>query len=191
MHTDLIAADAVAVRETVRLVAGLTAADLSRPTPCEGWDLGTLLAHMTVQNQGFAGSGSWEMPPGGRFPDSVRTYAASAELVMAAFAVPGALDRPVSLPEISPQPFPGRVAIGFHLVDYVVHGWDVATALGVPLELPLSVVEATLPLARAVPDGPLRLEPGAAFAPALPVPADAEPLTEILLRLGRKIVGGS
>ena len=191
MPTDLIAADAVAVRESVRLVAGLTSDDLSLPTPCEGWDLGTLVTHMTVQHQGFAGAGSWEMPPGGRFPDLVRAYAASAELVLATFAAPGALDRPFALPEISPsQTFPGRVAIGFHLVDYVVHGWDVATAFGVALTLPLPVLEVTLPLARAVPDGPFRLEPGAAFAPALPVPADADPLTEILLRLGRKLSEG-
>ena len=190
MPTDLISADAIAVRETVRLVAGLTPADLDRPTPCDGWDLGTLLTHMTVQNRGFAGSGSWEMPPGGRFPDLVRAYAASAELVLGAFAAPGALDREFALPEISStRTFPGRMAIGFHLVDYVVHGWDVATALGVPFALPLPVLGATLPLARAVPDGPVRLSPGAAFAPALPVPADADPLSEILLRLGRKTVG--
>jgi uncharacterized protein (TIGR03086 family) len=196
MPTDLVAADAIAVRETVRLVAGLTSENLSLPTPCDGWDLGTLLTHMTVQHRGFAAAGAdprvWEMPPGGRFPDLVRAYAASAELVLAAFAAPGALDRDFALPEISPsRTFKGRIAIGFHLVDYVVHGWDVATAAGLPFALPLTVLETTLPLARAVPDGPLRLAPGAAFAPALLVPADADPLTEILLRLGRKIVGGS
>src|SRR3954451_11834386 len=186
MPTDMIAADAIAVRETVRLVAGLTPENLSLPTPCDGWDLGTLLTHMTVQHRGFAAAGAdpsrWEMPPGGRIPDLVRAYAASAELVLAAFAAPGVLDREFALPEISPsRTFPGRVAIGFHLVDYVVHGWDVATAAGLPFAFPSSVLQATLPLARAVPDGPLRLAPGAAFAPALSVPVDADPLTEILL----------
>ena len=186
MPIDLIEADAIAVRETVRLVAGLTPADFSRPTPCDGWDLGTLLTHMTVQHQGFAGSGSWEMPPGGRFPDSVRAYAASAELVLAAFAAPGVLDREFTLPEISPsQTFPGRVAIGFHLVDYVVHGWDVASALGVGYALPDDVVAAALPIAEAVPRGAARLQPGTAFAPALPDPG-GDPLDRILAMLGRK-----
>ena len=36
------------------LVATVRPADLGRPTPCAGWDLGALLAHMTGQNHGFA-----------------------------------------------------------------------------------------------------------------------------------------
>ncbi|MFF5294134.1 TIGR03086 family metal-binding protein [Paractinoplanes globisporus] len=200
MHTDLIALDAIAVRETVRLSAGLTADDLERPTPCAGWDLRMLLTHMTVQHRGFAASASgqgadlslWDLPPAEEISDPVRGYAASAELVLAAFSVPGVLDREFALPEISTsRTFPGRVAIAFHLVDYVVHGWDVATAAGLPFALPEAVMAAALPIARAVPDGPDRLAPGAAFAPALPVPPAADPLSEILLLLGRKTVGGS
>src|SRR5690349_14873473 len=36
------------------LVATIRPADLGRPTPCAGWDLAALLAHMTGQNHGFA-----------------------------------------------------------------------------------------------------------------------------------------
>ncbi|WP_433367410.1 TIGR03086 family metal-binding protein [Actinoplanes sp. CA-142083] len=193
MPTDLIALDALAVRKTVQLVASITAADLSRPTPCAEWDLGALLTHMTAQHRGFAAAASGhggDLAAWSLTPFSVRDYAASADLVLAAFAAPGALDRTFELPDFGAS-FPGRLAIGFHLVDYVVHGWDVATSLGRPYSVDASVLAATLPIARAVPDGPARLAPGAAFAPALPVPAEADPLAEILLLLGRKLSVGA
>ncbi|GIF18025.1 uncharacterized protein (TIGR03086 family) [Actinoplanes tereljensis] len=183
MHIDLIAADAAAVAATVELVAQVSSDTL--PTPCAEWDLGALIAHMTEQHQIFAAAAL-----GGPVPP-VRSYAEAAALVTAAFATPGMLDRPFLLADIHPSmTFPGRQAIGFHLVDYVVHGWDVAAALGVPYLPPADVLALTLPIARAVPDG------SPAFAPALPVPSDATPLDEILLLLGRnpswpKNVGGS
>lgn len=193
MPTDLIALDALVVRETVQLVAGLSPADLSLPTPCAGWDLAALLTHMTAQHRGFAAaaSGHGDDPAAwSSKPFSVRDYAAAADEVVTAFATPGVLDRSFTLPDFGAS-FPGRLAIGFHLVDYVVHGWDVAASIGAPWHPDPAVLAATLPLARAVPDGPARLEPGAAFAPAEPVPADAGPLAEILLRLGRKLPAGA
>ena len=33
--------------------------------------------------------------------------------------------------------------VGFHLIDYAVHGWDVAASLGSPFTLPDDVVERT------------------------------------------------
>ena len=48
-----------------------------------------------------------------------------------------------ALPEFGPgATFPGALAIGFHFVDYVVHGWDVARAIDAPFELPADVVAA-------------------------------------------------
>jgi uncharacterized protein (TIGR03086 family) len=67
----------------------------------------------------------------------------------------------------------------------VVHGWDVARALGLPYRAPADVLAATVPVAEAVPDGGRRRVPGAAFAPRLPVPAEADPLARILTLLGR------
>jgi uncharacterized protein (TIGR03086 family) len=184
----IISLDALAVKETVRLVEQLTPADLSRPTPCSEWDLRALLTHMTVQQRGFALAAEgldadWSMP---LLPDPVRSYLASADQVIDAFADPDVLTHAFRLPEISTtRTFPGSMAIGFHLVDNVVHGWDVAVAAGLPFEASPEVLGATLPLARAVPPG------SPAFAPALPVPPGADPLTEILLRLGRKVSEGA
>jgi uncharacterized protein (TIGR03086 family) len=187
MHTDLIAADAAAVQTTVRLVATVTRDQLALPTPCAGWDLAALLTHMTEQHHLFATATSPTPPPTSAVPsaDLVSAYAAAADLVLAAFSQDGVLERQCSLPELSDRTFPGRLVIGFHLVDYVVHGWDVARTLRVAYAPDTDAVNAALPIARAVPTGASRLEAGAAFAPALPLPPNADPLTETLLLLGR------
>ena len=184
--------DRRAVRASVAIVSRLTAADLGSPTPCADWTLGELLAHMTAQHHGFAaaaaGQGSdlavWQVGPLGA--DPVADYAAAAELVIAAFAEPGAVERRFSLPEISPTfRFPAAQAISFHFVDYVVHGWDAARSLGIGYQLDDDLAEAALTVATVVPDGPQRLEPGAAFGPGLAAPEDASPLDRALSMLGR------
>src|SRR5256885_5714038 len=152
--------DARAVRASVRVVSGVTAADLARPTPCTEWTLADLIAHMTDQQYEFAaaaaGNGSdpavWQPKPPGE--DPVSAYATAAEHVIAAFAADDVLRADLALREISTSvTFPGSQAIRFHFIDYVVHTWDVARALGVPCDIPDDLVRAALPVARAVPDG--------------------------------------
>ncbi|WP_079036714.1 MULTISPECIES: TIGR03086 family metal-binding protein [Streptomyces] len=190
-RTGLVALDRVAVQESLRvLTAARDAADWERPTPCAGWTLRRLVAHMTAQHHGFAaaarGVGAdrtyWIAHDLGG--DPLERYAESVRHVLAAFAEDGAVERSFTLPEIGGA-FPGRVAVGFHLVDHVAHGWDVATSLGVPLDLPEDVVDAALAVARRVPTGPEHRGPGAAFAPPVPPPQDASPLDETLALLGR------
>ena len=53
-NTDIRAVHRIVVDTSVDLVSGVRGADLERPTPCAGWDLGDLLTHMTVQHLGFA-----------------------------------------------------------------------------------------------------------------------------------------
>jgi uncharacterized protein (TIGR03086 family) len=188
---NVLAADEAATRGSVAVVAEIAPSDLSLPTPCARWDLRALLAHMTAQHRGFAaaalgGGGDLAVWEPVASDDPVAAYAEAASAVIGAFATPGVLDRSFVLPEIPRSPsFPGHVAVGFHLVDYVVHGWDVARTLGLPYAPPDEVVAATVPIARAVPDGEGRLANGAAFAPGRPLPADVPALDEILLRLGR------
>ena len=69
--------------------------------------------------------------------DPRRAYSEAAHDVLDAFAADGTADAPFALPEFGEGAvFPGAMAMGFHFVDYVVHGWDVAASLGVPFELP-------------------------------------------------------
>jgi len=116
----------------------------------------------------------------------VADYVMAAELVIAAFAEPGVMERGFAIPEIMPgMEFPAPQAISFHFIDYVVHGWDVARALGQAFELDADLVQAALPVAEAVPEGERRLRPGAAFRPRLPAPDSASPMDRILAMLGR------
>ncbi|MFC7585089.1 TIGR03086 family metal-binding protein [Nonomuraea antimicrobica] len=189
-QADLVALDAHAVRTSVELVARVRPGDLSRPTPCIGWTLYGLLAHMATQHYGFAaasrGDGDpahWKLRSLG--DDPVAGYRASAEHVLTAFAADGVLDRMFPLPEFgSGRSFPGAQAIGFHLIDYVVHSWDLAKTLGVDVGFPPELLEVALDVARAVPGGEARLAPGAAFAPALTRPGGSR-LDEIVAILGR------
>jgi len=183
--------DRRAVRRSVELVDTITASDLTRPTPCGDWTLANLLGHLTAQHRGFAaaagGQGAdlthWSVRATG--PDPVEEYRIAAEEVVAAFAATGP-DTPFALPEITTRmTFPAKQAIGFHFIDYVVHSWDLARSLDVPVDLADDLVRAALPIAVAVPNGPERLAEGAAFAPALDPPAGSSTLDEILLRLGR------
>jgi len=96
------------------------------------------------------------------------------------------LDATFMLPELSPgAAFPGALAIGFHFVDYVVHGWDVARTIGAPFQPRADVVAAALPLALAVPDGTARAALGGAFGAALAAADAASDLDRILSHLGR------
>ncbi|KHD72046.1 hypothetical protein MB27_42495 [Actinoplanes utahensis] len=178
------------LHDTVTLIDKVTDVDLRLPTPCAGWDLAMLLGHMTAQHHGFAaaarGSGGdlavWAQAPAGA--DAADRYREAVADVLAAFSVGDVFERPFHLAEFDAT-VPGRMAVGMHLVDYVVHGWDVAHTLGAGFRPGAEAVTAALEVARSVPDGADRLAPGAPFAPAHPVPVDADPLTEILLLLGR------
>jgi uncharacterized protein (TIGR03086 family) len=189
----LIDQDARAVAATLTVLAEPRVparADLDRPTPCAGWTVADLLAHCTGQQRGFARAAvgertsiaDWQPAPA---DDPVAAYQVACAEVTGAFAVLTAPDAPLHLPEIGPEPFPARLALGFHLVDNVVHAWDLAAALGRPVSLDEDVLAAALEVARAVPDDERRGRPGAAFAQRRPVPPGIDPLGETLLLLGR------
>ena len=186
----------IAVLASVDVVSAVTVDVLAKVTPCVGWNLADLLTHMTVQHQGFAAAArghgadlaTWQ-------PDTVAeavaadpagTYAAAATAVLDAFTGAEVLDAAFALPELGAgATFPGSVAIGFHFVDYVVHGWDVARTMGHPFELPADVVAGALPWALAVPDGPFRTADSAPFGPPIPSSEPINDLDRVLAYLGR------
>jgi uncharacterized protein (TIGR03086 family) len=188
--TDIVRLDALAVRASVDLVEQITTQDLARPTPCGDWTLHDLLKHLIAQHHGFAaaagGDGNlahWRIRPLGAHP--IAAYRAAAEHVLEAFAEDGVLDRDFPLPEFKQGlMFPARQAISFHFVDYVVHSWDVARTLDLPVHLDPALLDVALSVAEAVPGGDARLGPGAAFAPRVAWSGGSR-LEQIVATLGR------
>jgi uncharacterized protein (TIGR03086 family) len=197
MHTasDIRPFHRTAVLASVDAVNAVTRDDLARPTPCAGWDLATLLAHMTVQHRGFAaaarGGTDLDVWDPSTVSDAVTSnpagsYSAAADEVLDAFKADDVLDATFALPEFGPgATFPGAMAIGFHFVDYVAHGWDVARSIGAAFELPRDVIAAVLPIAFAVPDGEFRTDEGSPFRRAVAVDDEASDMDRLLAHLGR------
>jgi uncharacterized protein (TIGR03086 family) len=194
-NEDIRSVHHAAVMASIDVVNNVTPQDLHRATPCEGWNLSQLLAHMTAHHRGFAaaarGDGAnpahWDAAavadPVNK--DPAGAYAAAAADVLEAFA-DDVLTASFALPEFGPgAAFRGSQAIGFHFVDYVVHGWDVARAIDAPFTLPADVISAVLPLVFAVPDGDFRTAPGSVFAPAIGAAEGVSDLDRVLLHLGR------
>jgi len=196
INRDIRSFHRLAVLASVDIVDKVRPADLQRPTPCDGWNLGQLLAHMTAQHRGFAaaarGDGAdlagWDVATvaDAVTSDPAATYAAAAADLLEAFADDGVLEATFALPEFGPgAAFPGEHAIGFHFVDYVAHGWDVARAIDAPFTLPDDVISAVLPLVLAVPDGDFRTAPESPFARAIDASEAASDFDRALLHLGR------
>jgi uncharacterized protein (TIGR03086 family) len=174
------------------VLARIDPADLGRPTPCAGWDLRALLEHMTGQDHGFAAAvraahTGDEVDVSEFAPRALGTsLTAGLDEVVAAFAA-GA-DGPVLLPEFGVR-LPLPIVVQMHLIDTLVHGWDVAATLGVQgdyvARLDPETVASALAMSEQIPDDESRETPGAAFGHALPAPDGADPWTRILTLLGR------
>ncbi len=175
----LLDLDRRAVQASVAAAGDLSDADLDKPTPCGDWTLADLVAHMTVQQRGFAaaarGRGAdpdlWaSRRQAADGPGTSTAYAAISADLLGAFADPQLGDTGFLLPEIRDGgPFPAHVA-----VSRVRH-----------VELHADVLAASLAIAEQVPDGPERDQPHAAFSHRRPAACDTPPLERILLLLGR------
>jgi uncharacterized protein (TIGR03086 family) len=160
------------------------------PTPCSEWDVRQIVDHLVLGQQLFARALSGEpfddavaavrAVPDRLGADPAAAYDESAAAMLAAFDAPGVLERPVRVPFGT---VPGAVARHLRIVDALVHGWDLAQALGLPFDPPAALVEAELAAS-----GPLLARVPAErkiFAPSRPVGDDAPPLERLVALLGR------
>ena len=149
-------------------VADLEPADLRRPTPCAGWSLAELLAHMIGQHRGFAAAIRTLDAPAEAYapvPWDEAAWRGSVDELIAAFG--GAdLDASAVAVELTATPLPISQLLAAQLLDTVVHTWDIAQARDIDFTPPDDLLAATAAIAAAIPDR--AFGPGRAFVTRLP-----------------------
>jgi uncharacterized protein (TIGR03086 family) len=135
-----------------------------------------LCAHLLEWGPALAGAGRKEAVPPGARTDSLR---AQVELVAAAWGEPGAW---VGDTWMGTYALPADLMGGMVLGEFVLHGWDLARALDVPVAFGPGVLELLhAEVARSAEQGRTM----GVYGPEVPVPAGASPLERVLGLSGR------
>jgi uncharacterized protein (TIGR03086 family) len=167
--------------------------DWHAPTPDTEWDVATLLGHLVEEHRYAAPllhgqdldsarmvvEGSRKLPvDGGVGANLAEEWDEAAVESSDAFSADGALDREVALSRGST---PARQYIAEMTFDLVVHGWDLARAIGRDVEFPPEVVEHVLEQAKEFGD----LSGSGMFDKPVDVPDDAPALDRLIGLTGR------
>lgn len=173
-----------ALDQTGGLIAGTDPADATRPTPCDEYDVATLVAHLqaVVRRIGAVVRGEpfFTVPliwPSSDWTADWTAGRADTDVALAA----ADLDRVVQLPwgEASI-----RAAVGSYVGELATHGWDLAVATGRRHLLDEEIAAIALPASVAKVPGDHRGE-AVPFGPVVPVPEDAPPTDRLVGWLGR------
>ena len=157
---------------------------LGDPTPCEAWDVKTLLNHLVASNRYFAASALGEQPDRGVYDadhlgdDPEGAYRRSAADAVEAWGQPGAMDGTAA------SGMPARALWAIHLAEVLTHGWDLAHATDQDPALPAAACEAALETLRTFPPETIR-QPGV-FGHEVAVGPDAPAHDRLAAFLGRQ-----
>lgn len=179
-----------ALGATAGLVAGVRDDQWTGPTGCPDWTVRELVNHLVGGNLAFAAVLTDQIPPDRAADrlgdDPIAAYHHAGEMLVAAFAQPGVLDRVVTVPAGT---VPGIAALHLRITELLVHGWDLAHATGqATTVLPPDLAEAEHAFSVGKLDD---LPPGRRpFAPPQPAAADLPAIDRLAALLGRPLPAG-
>jgi len=179
MKADLLGLYGRASEWTLSKVAGATE-KLNAPTPCDEWDVRTLMNHMLDAQNYFVGAARGEdvsppspTPPALLGADPAADFEQSREETLRTFGAEGIIEKT-------------GPSLGIAFCDQLLHGWDLASATGQDATMPAGLPEAAYEMVH----GRLTEEQRkGAFKPEVDVSPDASAQDKLLAYMGRKPSG--
>jgi uncharacterized protein (TIGR03086 family) len=161
---------------TTSNVAGATS-KLDAPTPCDQWDVRTLLNHMLETQKYFVGAAQGkDVSPPGQSPPEVLGRDPHADFEQARRDMLSTYGAPGVIEKTGPS-------LGIAFSDLLLHGWDLAKATKQDTTMPEGLPEAAFQMihGRFTED-----QRKGVFKPEIDVPADAPAQAKLLAYTGRK-----
>jgi len=161
---------------TLTKAAG-AAADLDARTPCEDWDVRTLMNHMLQTQQYFtnAAQGRDATPPGQQPPRDLLGVSPAADFERARIEALQVFGEDGVLERTGPM-------LGIAASDQLLHGWDLARATGQDETMPAELAEAAYGVIHGAFTEDQR---EGVFAPEIAVPDTASAQERLLAYAGR------
>jgi uncharacterized protein (TIGR03086 family) len=174
------------IRYALGVVLGVSPELLSRPTPCQEWDLRMLLRHacesLAAVHEGTK-AGRVGLAPGEEDADVVgdpaRAFCVRARALLDTWIGPG--ERPTVI-DIAGCPLSGRLMASAAALELAVHGWDISQACGRSEPIPPLLAADLLLAARLLVPADDRYP---LFAAPVTIAARASPSDRLTAFLGR------
>ena len=157
----------------------ITCADVDRPTPCAGWSLADLLAHMEDALDAFAEAAGGAVGLSSAAPSPLEQRVQRLQL-KACGLLTAWMSATSPVVDVAGHPRPVDAVARIAAREITVHGWDVGRTTGRGGPIPERLAAELLPSALQV---ALGADPR--FGLPVPVPVDAPAGVHVLALLGR------
>jgi uncharacterized protein (TIGR03086 family) len=182
--TDELDSAEASLRVLQQVLHSIAADDMTRQTPCTEFDVTQLTSHLLKSIKAIGGMAGAELPDVSPGQDSVeRQVVAAARPALDAWHHRG-LDGSVPF---GGGEMPAKNACAILSLEFLVHAWDYAAAVGHDVKAPEPLAEYVLGLARKIIQPELRSRAG--FDDPVDVSADANAVDKLVAFTGRNPSG--